>query len=167
MLVGTGGLCRRIRRSILLVLLALALVIPAATQAQATRIKETVIEPFDDLIVSCTGEDVHLTGEQRITAMTVIDDRGGIHTTFQLVPQNVRGVGLTSGIEYKAVGSALNSVNADAETAPLVSTSMSMFNLVSQGGGDNLQVKFTVHFTVNANGEVTAVVENFSAKCVG
>jgi hypothetical protein len=42
-----------------------------------------------------------------------------------------------------------------------------MFNLVSQGGGDNIQLEFTLHATVNANGVQTVFFDHSSEQCVG
>jgi hypothetical protein len=38
---------------------------------------------------------------------------------------------------------------------------------VSPGGGGNLLVTGVFHETVDANGEITALVENVAARCVG
>ena len=147
---------------------AVLLVAVAPVHAQATTYRETFTVPFNLVLFNeCTGEDVALSGELRIRVKTTIDANGGIHSTFHLVPRRVRGEGVDSGIRYKLVGGARIHFNADADGAPLNFTATAMFNLVSQGGSDNLQVKFTFHVTVNANGEVTAVVDNFRLRCVG
>lgn len=160
----------RVRSRVAVFLAVLALMLSAATpsQAAATTFRDSITVPYDVVLYNaCTGEDVALTGELSITAHTTIDGQGGIHSKFTLVPHNVRGTGLSSGITYKAVGGARSTFNADADFAPLAITSTSMFNLVSQGSSDNFQVRYTFHLTVNANGELTAVVDNFTLKCTG
>ena len=151
---------------VLLATLAFAAVNAFPAHARAFTITEKVTEPFESFEIACNGEEVFLSGELHLTFHTTIDNRGGIHEKFTLVPSQVRGVG-SEGTLYKAVGGARSHFNADADFAPLNITDTSMFNLVSQGGSDNLQVKFTFHVTVNANGVETVVVENFSAECVG
>jgi hypothetical protein len=39
------------------------------------------------------------------------------------------------------------------------------FRLIGQGSGNNLQVHQNVHITINANGTVTATVDNTSVDC--
>lgn len=152
---------------LLALLLALA-ALPAVSWAGATTFRDQYIAPFDSVAVNdCNGELVQLNGTLKISSQTVFDAHGGYHATFQLVPQNVRGVGLSSGTAYKAVGGQHDSIKISAAFAPFVSTSTSMFNLVSQGGAPNLQVKYTLHTTINANGRLTANVEKFSSKCSG
>jgi len=151
----------------LVITLALAAVTAFPAYAQAFTITERVIEPFETVITACNGEDVFLSGELLLIFHTTIDNRGGIHDKFTLVPHHVRGVGSVTGTTYKAVGGQRSHFNADADFAPLNFMDTSMFNLVSQGGSDNLQLKFTFHVTINANGVETVVVDHFSAKCVG
>jgi hypothetical protein len=150
----------------LVITLALAAVTTFPAYAQAFTMTERVTEPFETFVVACNGEEVFLSGELLLIFHTTIDDRGGIHDKFTLIPRHVRGVG-SAGTLYKAVGGQRSHFNADADFAPLNFTDTSMFNLVSQGGSDNLQIKFTFHVTINANGVETVVVDHFSAKCVG
>ena len=46
-------------------------------------------------------------------------------------------------------------------------TETNTFNLVSQGGSDNLRFKLTLHVTVNANGVETVTVEHFFGSASG
>ena len=155
-------------RTILGLMMVLALLAPASAWGKATTVREEETVPFDVVFFNeCTGEEVHLTGELLIRVRTTIDATGGIHATFHLTPRHVRGVGVESGIAYKVVGGERDSFNAAADEAPLVYTATMMFNVVSQGGSDNLKVKYVFHVTINAQGEVTAEIDNFSFACVG
>jgi hypothetical protein len=146
----------------LIVLLVLALVGPATASAEALVLKDTFTAPFNfTAFYECAEEDIAITGQLRITTMTVIDASGGIHGTFTLVPIQVRGVGVTSGITYKAVGGQRDTFTSAANGA-FTSNFTSMFNLISQGSTDNLQIFTTAHFTVNARGEVT--VDRFDSR---
>ena len=151
----------------LVTMLALAAGSTFPAYAQALTVTDRVTVPFETVITACNGEDVFLSGELLLIFHTTIDDRGGIHSKFTLVPRAVRGVGSLTGIQYKAVGGQRDQFNADADFAPLNETFTSMFNLVSQAGTDNLQIKATFHITIDANGEVTAFLDRFSAECVG
>lgn len=151
----------------LVIAIVLAAVMALPAYAQAFTATDRVIEPFETVITACNGEDVYLSGELLLIFHTTIDDRGGLHSKFTLVPRNVRGVGSQTGIQYKAVGGQRDHFNADADFAPLNETFTSMFNLISQGGSGNLKIKAAFHITVNANGEVTVFFDRFSATCVG
>jgi len=151
----------------LLIIMALTLVGPAIARAEARVLKDTVLAPFTfTAFYQCAEEAIAITGEFRITTMTVVDASGGIHATFTLVPVKVRGVGLTSGITYKAVGGERDTFTSAANGA-FTFNYTSMFNLVSQGSTDNLQAFVTNHFTVDANGDVTVERFDVRAECRG
>src|SRR6187455_3196768 len=147
---------------VFVIMFALAAVTAFPAYAQAITFTDRVIVPFETVITGCNGEDVFVSGELLLISQTTIDDSGGIHFQSTLVPRHVRGVGLVTGTVYKAVGGDRSHFNADADFAPLTFTNTDMFNLVSQGGTNNLQLKFTFHVTVNANGVETVVVDHFS-----
>lgn len=152
----------------LLALLVALAALPAVSWAGATTFRDQITIPYDRIIYNdCNGEPVQLSGALKISSQTVIDAHGGFHSTFQLVPQKVRGVSLSSGTAYKVVGGERDNFKYDSDFAPYVSTTTSMFNLISQGAGPNLQLKFTLHTTFNANGRLTASVDKFSLKCSG
>jgi len=39
------------------------------------------------------------------------------------------------------------------------------FYMIGQGPGNNFKVHETYHYTIDANGELTAFVDNFSVTC--
>src|SRR5215213_6719854 len=151
----------------LIITLALAAVTTVPAYAQATTFTERVIEPFEATVPACNGEDVFVSGELHLTFQTTIDAGGGIHERFTLVPDNIRGVSSDTGREYSLVGGHRSNFNADADSAPLIFMNIEMFNMVSQGGTDNLQGKINFHVTVNANSVETVVVDSLSLQCVG
>jgi hypothetical protein len=138
----------------------------APVHAQATTVKDTVTVPFYDVLHSCTQEEVEITGEFRITVTTTIDASGGMHATIHYLRRNVRGVG-QYGTQYKSVSSIREHANVDADEAPLNYSFTSFVYLISQGGSDNLKAKVRSHLTVNANGEITAFVDEPQVECVG
>jgi hypothetical protein len=145
--------------------LAAATFIPAYAEALTTT--ERVTEPYEDVVTACNGEDVFVSGEVLLIYQDTIDDTGGIHSQFTLVPSKVRGVGSATGTQYLAVGGDREHFNFYSDGAPLSLTNTDMYNLVSQGGTDNLQVKFTFHITINADGEITAIFDHSSEVCNG
>lgn len=152
----------------LVISFALSAVVTFPSYAAAITVTDTVTEPYEATIEACNGEDVHLSGELLFISHITVDASGAIHSAFILVPQDVVGVGAETGVQYRAVGGDREQFyNLDADVGPITYTNTDMYNLVSQGGSDNLQVKYTFHATVNANGELTVEFDHFSAKCVG
>ena len=158
------------RRILMLVItLALAAFTAAPAHAQAVTITQRFVESIDGAsVIACNGEEVIVTGELHLTFQTTVDANGGLHERFTMVPHNVRGVGSVTGTQYKAVGgNHWHVFTAGADSLPFNFTQAEMFNLVSQGGSENLQLKFTFHGTVNANGVETVFFDRASGKCVG
>jgi len=152
----------------LVIAFALSAVVTFPSYAEAITITDSVTEPYETTITACNGEEVHLSGELLFIYHVTVDANDAIHSAFILVPQNVVGVGAETGVRYRAVGGDREQFyNLDADVGPITYTNTDMFNLVSQGGSDNFQAKYTFHVTVNANGEITVEVDQYSARCVG
>jgi hypothetical protein len=156
----------------LVITLMLAAVTTAPVHAEATTIVERTIvnlADYDVSITACNGEEVPLTGKLHLTSQTTIDAGGRIHERLMTVTDGVSGVGADTGTQYKTVGGDRWTWNytADADYAPYSFTQTDLLNLVSPGGTDNLQAKFTFHLTVDLNGLETAVVDASSVECVG
>ena len=108
----------------------------------------------------CTGEDVEITGTIHFVSKTQRD--GGIVGHFNY--QNVRGIGLTSGTEYRV--SAVDHVHL-SPPFPSSVHSVRSFRMIAPGSGDNLLVHALMHITVTANGDVSGSIERLSNRCVG
>jgi hypothetical protein len=76
-------------------------------------------------------------------------------------------VGSVTGTQYSLVGGHRSVFNMDANAAPLTFMNTEMFNLVSQGGTDNILGKINYHVTINSNGVEAVEVEQLSLQCVG
>jgi hypothetical protein len=100
---------------------------------------------------------VEITGGQfLITSHTTVDDSGGFHTTFHSHSQGVSGVG-PGGAKYQIISDdsmVLNDPASPAEEA----TFIHHLKLVGQGKAPNFAAICTMHFTMNANGEMTSMV---------
>lgn len=108
------------------------------------------------------GEWVDLNGPLHILFRTTIDDNGGFHSMVHFQPQGISGTGLTTGDSYQATGETLETFNGKVG---FEDTYVNNFKIIGQGPGNNFLVHNTIHFTVNANGEVTADVDNSSVEC--
>lgn len=151
----------------LLAITAIALAGAAGAGAQATTVTTNEQVPITVFaFVPCAndgaGELVVLTGTLHVLTHVTIDDQGGLHVKQHFQPQGLSGVGLTTGDTYRGTGVTQTEFNATAATEQ---TSINNFRIIGQGRDNNFLVHSTFHVTVNANGEVTTVVDNFSAEC--
>ena len=148
----------------LLILLAITTV-PALAQADpvVTNVKEDLdLQEWIECLNDGEGEAVQLTGTLHVMFITNLDGDGGFHLKYHFQPQGVVGVGLATGTVYHGTGV---SQGQDNGTVGYENTEIENFRLISPGSADNFQVHGTLHYTVNANGEATAYVDNYSAEC--
>jgi hypothetical protein len=138
----------------------------AALRAQATVEVQRVIVPFEDDLDPCSGEALQLAGQLLITERLVTDTLGGVHTTYVLVPQHIRGSN-ADGEVFIAVGGEREHISLGVGDLPFTGTFTTIFNLVSLGDGDNFVSRATFHVTVNENGVATAEVDNVQVECRG
>lgn len=155
------------------VLLAVALVLTvslsiiAPASAKATTFNDNVKIPIEIFVfVPCAaggaGEFVSLSGSLHVLFVTTIDSRGGFHSKFHNQPQGITGTGFTTGAKYQGTGVTQGTFNGKVG---FENTFVNNFKIVGQGPGNNFMIHENFHVTVNANGEVTASVDNFSVKC--
>jgi hypothetical protein len=122
---------------------------------------------YDEVIwVDCAnggnGEEVHLTGYLHVTFRQTFDNAGGVHVKMHANPQGISGVGLTTGDQFRGTGVSQDQFNLKVGEQ---STSINNFNIIGKGPGNNALVHSTFHITVNANGTVTAFVDNSHSEC--
>jgi hypothetical protein len=108
------------------------------------------------------GEVVDLSGTLHVLFCTTLDGNGGFHTKYHFQPQGVSGTGQTTGDKYQATGVTQREFNGKVGSE---FTFVNNFRIIGQGPGNNFLVHQLVHVTVNANGEVTAFVDNSSIEC--
>lgn len=146
-------------------LIAVTIVSGMTASAYAAAQTITTVEniPVDsNRIIPCAGEEVHLTGKLHLLIHVTLDNAGGAHVKLQENSQGISGTGLTTGDKYQSTGAnnfQFNTKVGDEQTFVF------SFNLIGQGNGNKLLVHVTQHVTVNANGIVTAEVENMSIEC--
>jgi hypothetical protein len=136
--------------------------------APAVHTKDIVVEDFDIVVPAaegCSGEDVHIFGTLDLIVQTTTDSRGGLHVVFHLTP-HLTGVGLSTGLEYNAVGPTQIVTFVDG-AGPRVTAAVNVIRLTSPGSSDNLVITETIHVTVNANGATTVDFDNVRAACRG
>jgi hypothetical protein len=121
-------------------------------------IAATVFVPCAD---GGAGELVVLDGNLHVL-LTITENDNHLSVKSHSQPQGISGTGLSTGDTYQGTG-----VTQDHFTIGLgeTFTFVNNFRIIGQGPGNNILVHETFHVTINANGEVTATVDNFSAEC--
>jgi len=110
----------------------------------------------------CAEEWVHLTGRLHTVFHISYDALGGYHAQSHSQPQGVRGYGQESGVKYRGTGVTQQGFNGKVGSQE---TFVNNFRIIGQGKGNNLVVHEAFHVTINANGRVTAFVDNFRVEC--
>ncbi len=146
--------------------IAVMMVVFGSLHAQAA-VTTNEIQPLDQVVViPCTGEIVHLTGELHVLTISTLSKRGMLHTESHFQPMNVVGVGETSGDVYHAVGITRSDMTLNTTGGfPVVTTLVNDFYIIGVGSAVNYRVHSTIQMTINANGEVTADVDNTTIEC--
>ena len=112
------------------------------------------------------GEVVTLTGNLHVL-MSVTVNANNVSFDSHFQAQGISGTGSVTGDKYQATGITRFNFNADVIGFPFNTTLVNNFRIIGQGTGNNFVVHQTFHITVNANGDVTAFVDNFTAECRG
>jgi hypothetical protein len=131
----------------------------AGTAAEDWRATSTSIPLHAIRSNECNGELVELSGILHLVSHLLPDGSVLGHFNYQ----NVTGIGLSSGIKYRV--SAVDQVRLEAPF-PSSIQSVRHFRLIANGAGDDVLVDAIFHITVNANGEVTAEIEELTTRCV-
>ncbi|HET6639839.1 MAG TPA: hypothetical protein VFH82_13775 [Gemmatimonadota bacterium] len=138
-------------------------------RAAADVTTTNVIFPVDiETFVPCanggTGEIVALSGNVHdLFHVTINGNRFKVKVHTQ--PQGVRGVGLTTGDKYRGTGVTQETFGGSLVNGQASSTFVNNFHIVGQGPGNNFTIAEVVHSTINARGELTAVVDHSSVTC--
>jgi hypothetical protein len=118
--------------------------------------------PLDGFVtIPKTGDVVHLSGPLHVTLHETIDSAGGFHYKLQMQPQGVSGVDLTTGAKYQGTGVTQDMEIFTANGAVSL-TFVDNFSIIGQGPDNNYTVHENTHFTINANGDVTAAIDNLT-----
>jgi hypothetical protein len=166
-------------RSLLLALLVLPLgctdtptapadpIEPSFAKAEATT--SSMVVPLDQLaFVPCAadgaGELVMLSGSLHVLSH-VTENGNRFRAVSHFNPQKVTGTGMTTGTVYQGTGVSRETFSGSFTNGQYTETFIDNFRLIAKAGAESLKIHETFHVTVNANGEVTAVVEQYSADC--
>ncbi len=130
---------------------------------QGEKVNE-IISLHKAIYVECIGDTVVLSGYLHHVASIRTDENGGIHVQEHWSPRHVRGEGVTTGIKYKGVGATNYAFNG-REPYPYTETYVNSFRLIAPGPGNDFHTHVVTHTTVNADGEVTAEIDEERITC--
>ena len=141
--------------------------VPSAASVAPVASAETgtsnISVPFDAVLGGCT-EPIHFTGELHILFHSTFTSSGIVHFKSHFQPQGVKGTGLLTGTKYEATGVTQDEFNYNGPL-PYTESFINNFRLIGRGPDNNLLIHENFHITINANGDVTAIHDNFSVEC--
>ena len=149
-------------------LLALLVGLGAVPEARA-EVQENISMPVEIVLeIGCAnggaGEVVTLTGDLHI--VTSFAFKGDVvRGRFHFQPQGISGYGSVTGDKYQATGVDQGHFKATLKNGESVISSVNNFRIIGQGSGNNFLVHENLHMTINANGDITTVVEHAGADC--
>ena len=111
---------------------------------------------------NCTGEDLALSGTVH-TLFSITESRnGGFHLQFHM-NQEFSGTGLTTGMSYRSIG--VDNFSLNTSGLPFEQTSVGNARLLGRGAGGDLMVHYLQHLTVDANGNLRVLNDDFRFEC--
>lgn len=139
------------------------LIMKLVGKTAATTTTTNQIIPFDQVLSGCT-EPIAFTGSLHLVTTETRSASGNLHVMTHAQPQGVSGTGLITGATYQGTGVTQQSLSINAPL-PYTESFINNFRLIGQGPDNNRLVHENFHVTVNANGEVTTVHDNFMVDC--
>lgn len=137
--------------------------------AKATTYTDNFSIPVDIFVyVDCAaggvGEWIQVSGPLHILYhLTINGNDFHVKEHYQL--QGISGVGFTTGDKYQGTGETQETYGGSFVNGQYSDTYVNNFRMIGQGPGNNFTVHETYHITINANGTLTAYVDNFKFEC--
>ena len=148
----------------LVVIVMLVVGAPAHAEVQTNASIPIEVTVFVPCAADGAGESVTLTGDLHVLmSLTVNNNHVSFHAHVQ--PQGVSGTGSVTGDKYQGTGATNFNLEADVDEFPMNATVVNNIRVIGQGPGNNLLVHENFHVTFNADGTMTAFVDNFRAEC--
>jgi hypothetical protein len=148
------------KKLLLLVAAMVALAWPTSAEAAAT----TESFPFETYVVACNGDLIYLSGTLLVVFTETATPSGGFVFSAHFQPQGIQGVDLVTGTTFIGTG-LTRDLLVVAPSGGFTETFVNEFHIQATAGEESYIVSEVFHVTVNANGELTAFVDNFKATC--
>ena len=136
---------------------------PRLATAQGNRTSVFRLPFSTGVVIPCTGEAVTFGGTLNVAIHSSFDSSGGTHFTVHYNYQNVGGVDLVSGAKYRAANN--DNITFEGGVGTTTFSEVHSFHLIGQGSAGNLVLFVHSHTTINANGDITAVVATLDSRC--
>lgn len=112
------------------------------------------------------GEIIVFQGDQHLVFTQTTNSTGQLNVKIQWSASDITGVGQYTGFSYRATGVTQDHTVING-SYPYTETMINNYHVIGQGQATNGNLHETVHFTVNANGEITAWVTDYNFDCQG
>lgn len=110
------------------------------------------------------GENVLLSGNLHALNTFTINGNS-VRSSYHIQPQGISGTGMITGDKYQATGGTSGQSKGSFVNGQFEVTGINNFRIIGQSVGNNFLVHSNFHITINANGSITTVVDNFSVEC--
>ena len=135
----------------------------SATGPRFSKALQSIRQPFPFEIYGCDGSTISGSGYLSVTITTTTDAAGGYHFGVSEQTTDIKATS-TSGASYVA-SEAITSHSFTTPAGGGTSTSTDAFRLIGQGQAPNEVVHSVIHYTVDANGNVTSNIGDFADVC--
>lgn len=126
-------------------------------------VKDNFIEVSVRTFIPCANE--YATGSVRLHYFHVYNKDGKISKSH-VQPQGGKITGENSGTEYNTVGVSQSKETMVSDGEAYTFSGIDNFHMVGTGkDGVKYKLHLNVHFTINANGDMTANSDNSSTTC--
>jgi hypothetical protein len=133
---------------------------------KATTFKsKEVIEEYWFLTGECLGEMLHINYRDELLLHTTLDGKGGYHMMMRWRPVGTVATGAVTGRVWKPVGAAPIIEHSGKIGQKYIYTQAGCYNWKAQQKGPNLTEPWTIHITVNADGETIVHREIYRFIC--
>jgi hypothetical protein len=137
----------------------------AAPATAETQDLEMPILPGTTVVNPCNGEIVTLSGAMHLVTHETLTPDGHQTLIANLNFQDVEGQG-DLGNTYRAIGNVGVEINSSGQNEQSETTAPQKLLWVSTGPAPNFESWVLLHGTTDANGQPTATVVTFEARCL-
>ena len=156
--------CKFARVTLSLFAVMSVMMLPANAMVEVNDKTDISLTVFIPCAAGGAGEIVDLSGPLHTLISFTITGRN-VSGYFHFQPQGISGIGETSREKYHATGVTLETFKNSLQNGLANFTFVNNFRIIGQGSGNNFLVHETLHMTVNANGSLTVIHDNFSIEC--
>ena len=156
----------RVRGQMCLVAAVAVITLAAAAHAavQVNDKTNVVITEFIPCAAGGAGEVIDVAGPlHTLITYTINGNKVSGYSHFQ--PQEIVGVGETTGAQYHATGVTIESFKTSLQNGQASMSFVNNFRMIGQGPGNNFLEHETEHINFKADGTVTVFHDNFSIVC--